>query len=281
MIDSPPSSAARWTIAVCAVLLLPVSSFAAVLGPGDIAFVGFNADGNDDVAFVTFVDLMIGQRIHLHADEWTGTKFAAPVSSAEGSLTWEATTPVPAGSVVVLTDTQNSSSKPIQVNTGQIIQDPNQTNNLFISAAGNTILAYTGTPLVPSSFTFLAAISNKPVDYDSNSADGTGTLLGTGLTLGTTALLLNPTNSDIDGGEYRGVRTGLTSFGDYNSLIQNITTNWVTNANGESVLTNGQLDATAFTIPTQSQQQASVPEAETHWLFALAVIGLWVQRRRC
>lgn len=45
------------------------------LGPGSIAFVGFNADGSDNVAFVALEDLPPGTVIFFQDNEWTGSAF--------------------------------------------------------------------------------------------------------------------------------------------------------------------------------------------------------------
>ena len=42
---------------------------------GDIAFVGFNADGNGDLAFVTFVNIGAGETIYFTDNEWDGAAF--------------------------------------------------------------------------------------------------------------------------------------------------------------------------------------------------------------
>ena len=57
---------------------------------GDIAFVGFNADGNDDLAFVTFVNIGAGETIYFTDNEWDGAAF----NTGESYSLWTATSPV-------------------------------------------------------------------------------------------------------------------------------------------------------------------------------------------
>ena len=60
------------------------------LNPGDILFVGWDAD-NEDIAFVTTVDLPAGEVIYFTDDEWDGTAF----NGGEQYMEWT----VPAGGV--------------------------------------------------------------------------------------------------------------------------------------------------------------------------------------
>ena len=43
------------------------------LGPGSIAIIGFNADGNDNLAFVVLETITAGQAIFFEDNEWNGT----------------------------------------------------------------------------------------------------------------------------------------------------------------------------------------------------------------
>ncbi len=273
----------RLHVAVCACLAsLPAPCVAAVFGVGDIAFIGFNGHGgNDDFSVVLLADVDQNQVIHFNDNEWTykSPKFSFDGIS-EGGITWKATSNLPAGTVLVFTNTRLAST--LNVNLG-VVQTSGALDlpfgKLELEQGGDTILAYSGDPFNPTSADFLAAISNKPADYGSAGGPN-GTLTGTGLTEGTTALQIFQTGKTFTGGEYRGPRSGLTSFTDYKPLIQSISTQWLRTANGEDVLdpTTKLLDATPFTILAPVQQ--SVPEAETYWLFAIALTGLWLSRRR-
>lgn len=53
--------------------------------PGDIAFIAFNADGNDDFAVVVLADLAANSTIYITDNESDG---AGGITSGEGTLTW-------------------------------------------------------------------------------------------------------------------------------------------------------------------------------------------------
>ncbi|SCY77499.1 choice-of-anchor I family protein [Flavobacterium caeni] len=155
--------------------------------PGDLAFVGFNADGNDDLAFVTFKDITPDTNIYFCDSEWNGTAFGTD----EGDFTWNSGDQIiPAGTVVML----NNVSTGMIPSVGSIVLN----NAGGLSNDDEAMFAFLGTaPRVPT--TMLAAIANNATAF--------GSLDGTGLTAGTTAIVL-PQGTDI--GNYNGPRTGLT-----------------------------------------------------------------------
>ncbi|MBG7611545.1 choice-of-anchor I family protein [Polaribacter sp. BAL334] len=168
---------------------------------GDIAFVGFNADGDDDIAFVTFKDIPANSTILFCDSEWNGTSFGTD----EGDFTWTSgATVIPAGTVITI----NSLSATITPSVGSITVN----NAGGLSSSSDAMFAFLGTsPRTVS--TMLAAISN--------SSTGFGDLTNSGLTLGTTAIVLTE-GTDI--ANYNGVRTGLDANG-YLSQLNN-PTNW-------------------------------------------------------
>ncbi len=72
-------------------LMLPLASLVAQLGPGDILFTGYNADGDDGIAFVCMTDVAAQDTIRFTDEEWDGSSFG----NGEGDLYWYhmATTP--------------------------------------------------------------------------------------------------------------------------------------------------------------------------------------------
>jgi PEP-CTERM motif len=120
------------------------------------------------------------------------------------------------------------------------------------------LYAYLGSSaLAPT--TFLAAITNGDFAVD-------GSLTGTGLVQGITAIRLNAnaTSTTPDFGEYTGVRSGLSSYGAYLPIV-NSPANWQVDA------TNG---AYASTVPnTAAFSITPVPEPES---YALALAGMGV-----
>ncbi|RYZ15534.1 MAG: hypothetical protein EOP49_52935, partial [Sphingobacteriales bacterium] len=167
-------------------LCFAAASQAQLTQPGDIAFVGFNADGDDDIAFVTLRDITPATNIYFCDSEWNGTGFGTD----EGDFTWTSPgTTVPAGSIITI----NSLSAAISTNIGSITLN----NAGGLSASSDAMFAFLGTaPRVAT--TMLAAIGNSAAAF--------GTLEGSGLFAATTAVTL-PEGADL--GVYNGPRTGL------------------------------------------------------------------------
>jgi hypothetical protein len=198
---------------------------AALSGPGDIVFTGFNADGNDDIAIVCLADVGAGGVIEFCDSEWDGSAFGTD----EADFRWTA----PLGGVMagtVVTFNNIDSTNPT-VNVGTIEGD-----RMALSASGETIYGYLGTNRNPTAF--LAAFSTAVAGYD-----GTlGTLSNTALTVGLTAILVR---ENADGARYTGTRGGQANFVAYTALTGD-TNNW------EIVMSSGTqflpFDTTAFTL---------------------------------
>jgi len=173
---------------------------------GDIAVIGFNADGNDDLAIVALAEIPANRTIYLRDDEWSGTAFR---DAAESSYAWNTgTSPIPAGTVVIFTDITNGPT----VNIGTVA--PVNATNRGTAGSDEAIFLYLGTD-VNTPTTFLQVVATGTV------ATAIGSLDGTGLTAGTTALLLR---SGTDIGQYKGPRTGLDKNG-YLAAINDLN-NW-------------------------------------------------------
>ncbi|MDX1906306.1 MAG: lamin tail domain-containing protein, partial [Bacteroidia bacterium] len=201
---------------------------------GDIAFTGFNADGTDGLAFVTFVDIPANTQIWFTDDEWTGTAFSSPTS--EGDVVWSNNALTPAGTVVELSAL--SSGAPVaSVGTAGLGTNAGPA----LGASGEGVYAYLGVQRTPT--VFLTAIANGVW------GGAPGSLTGTGLTSGGTATEL-PT--DVDVAAYIGSRSSLTTFAAYNALIQSMT-NWITqdgsgNQDQDGIQPDIPFDVTAFTL---------------------------------
>lgn len=199
-----------------------------------MAFTAFNADGNDDFAMVTFVDIPANTSIYFSDKEWTGTAF----NSGEASYEWQTgANTITAGTVISFNNIDATPS----VSFGSIVGSPGG-----ISGSAEAIFAYIGTD-IDSPTTFITAIANASSAYD----DGAGTgLTGTGLTEGSTAITL-PNGTDI--AAYNGTRTGLTPSG-YQMALNDITNYDIQNATGDqsadAIAPDVPFNTTAFTIAT-------------------------------
>ncbi len=194
----------------------------APFAPGDIAFVGFNADGNDDLAFVTLREIPAGTVIFFNDREWTGAGF----NTGEGEVTWTASATIAAGTVVTI---NNFGSTPVS-NLGTT------SGSSGLSTTSEIVYAYVGVAGTPTAF--LAAIANNGF-----TADG-GTLTGTGLVAGTTAVDLSTVDVGADIGAFNGARNGQASYAGFLGQINNAA-NWLT----QDTAADDSIDAEAPNLP--------------------------------
>lgn len=176
------------------------------LGPGSIAIIGFNADGNDNLAFVVLEAITAGQAIFFEDNEWNGTGWA---DANENALIWTATSDVAAGTVVRL---DNLGAGTLAASIGTLASAPSATHgaNRGLAASDETFYAYTGSRAAP---VFLTAVSNDGSDA------ANGSLVGTGLTYGINALNLGLRDLDGDIFAWKGARSGYTDFAAIRSAI--------------------------------------------------------------
>lgn len=184
---------------------------------GDVAFTAYNADGpGDGFAVVLFVDYAVGDEIHFSSQEWDGSSF----SGSGGDFTWVAPTGgTSAGTVLVFSNVEGTPS----VNMGSIINDA----NMNLSGSGDVIYAYTGVDKNTPDTPFLGAVATASDEYNGPE----GTLTNTGLTQGSTAILLS---ENIDIAEYIGNRSGNTPNG-YRTELNLINGETATDDNWEQV----------------------------------------------
>ncbi|MDQ2081676.1 calcium-binding protein [Xanthobacteraceae bacterium Astr-EGSB] len=175
------------------------------LGPGSIAFVGFNADGNDNLAFVALTDLTAGTVITFTDNEWSGSTF----NTGESTWTWTATSDVAAGTIVTMDSLAAGLTATSNLGAIAWIDETARGMDSFTHSgflAGETVYAYVGTSSSP---TFLSAFSTGAF----TSADA-GLISGTGLSNGLTALA---TQGENDIAAYTGPR--LTG-GDFSNFLR-------------------------------------------------------------
>ena len=214
-----------------------VRQSSAVLAAGSIAFTGFNADGNDNLAFAALTAIPQNTVIFFTDEEWNGTNWA---SYTECCYLWVATSNVAAGTIVTLDDLSNVFAGTASSNLGTLIGVGDANNNAGMGASDESIFAFQGTGalagtvatdavvngnLMPVPATFLAMIASED-------AAGAGySIAGTGLSeaAGTAIIFVN----DDDGMRYKGARSGQVAFADFLPLIADKTTNWDTILGGD------------------------------------------------
>lgn len=181
-------------------MLFALGQWVWALEPGDIAFVGFDGDGVDALAFVALVDLPPHTELRFCDAPWDGQSF----NTKEGDFLWNSgADELPAGTEVQIHDVGGETAT---VNYGSLTL----TNGGGLGSKGENIFAFEGaSPREPSKF--IAALATDSKAWSN--------LAGTGLTLGYTAVLL-PTSAVA---QYSGVRTGLDkqsfllAIGDFNA----------------------------------------------------------------
>jgi hypothetical protein len=189
---------------------------AQLAAPGDIAFVGMNADGGDGIAFLALVDIAPNTTIYFSDNEWQGSAF----NTNESYFQWTHTACVPAGTVIIIQNinqgTLNGASPNPTANTGTVTWStttaPN--NNSGIANSDECVYAYLGTSHTAPTV-FLAAIASD--------AGYGGVLTGTGLTTGSTFIEFN---NDDDVFAYTGTNTCEATQSATLTKIAN-TANWI------------------------------------------------------
>ncbi len=151
------------------------------LNPGDLVFVGWDAD-NEDVAFLTTATISAGEVIYFTDTEWTGTEFAP----GEQVIEWTVTEDIPPGQVLTIDMIPFFEGGPDAeiVNGSSPSGDPvgsveylrgggllAQSNEQLWAVQGS----YDGTTVVPDPDGFISVISNEDVGVDGGPIlDGTG-----------------------------------------------------------------------------------------------------------
>jgi len=218
--------------------------------PGDIAFIAFNADGDDDFAIVALADLAANSTIYITDKESDG---AGGITSGEGTLTWfTGAATIKAGTVIVFTDVNNDANPNFGVSVGLL----SETGAFSIPASDKDgIIAFLGTDdSTPTSFIAAIQIGNDASDLGPFDVDGI-TLTNTGLVIGTSIIVMDSSASP-DGAIYNASRSSQTSYNNYYSLLIDDDSNWtnVVNGDGETLLP---FSSEAFTINTTNWTGAS------------------------
>lgn len=233
---------------------------------GDIAFNSFNAD-EDGFSIVALANIDANTTIFFSDNEWNGLPVGAggAFNSGESYEKWvSGPALISAGTVIRFTATDTTN---LAASMGTLSRESVTGNTNFGLANSNeTIYAYVGTAATTPA-TFLAAITNS----DFGTADGT--LTGTGLVQGTTALRLNANTpaATPDYGNYNGARNGQASYSAYLPLINN-PANWIVDTtNGNYATTTPNIGAFSVT---------AVPEPESYLLSLVALGAIGAANRR-
>jgi len=193
------ASAAGYTSAVHAITVNDDGDAPPSLSPGAIAFVGFNADGDDDLAFVALVHIAATDTIFITDKAWNGLELGkgGAFLAGEGILTWKAPAAgVAAGTVVTLNNLSIASR-------GASLGTLSASGSFNLSGDGETVYAYQGEAAAPTGF--LAIIATQTTD----ATTGTG--------LGTSHIVYLTNNVDV--AAFTGSRCDQPSFAAYLTSI--------------------------------------------------------------
>ena len=206
----------RALLASLAAACLPGGGASAALAPGEIALVGFNADGDDSVAFVALTAIPALEVIYFTDNQWNGLPAGAggAFTSDEGGFAWISPLGgLPAGTVVRLI-TINSIPRDLD-NHGSI---GDRFGSCDLADSNEAVIAYQG-PDAANPTVLLAALGNSTVANTGNDLAGSGLTAGTG-----NAVFLA---GDDDVLAYTGPRTGQPTLAAYLPLLAD-PANWIT-----------------------------------------------------
>ena len=218
---------------------------------GDLAFISFNADGDDDFAIVALTEISTNSTIYITDNETDGN---GTITSGEGILTWiSGPQNINAGTIITFTDVDNESNPNFGVSIGSL----SKSGSFNISpSTKDGLIVYTGVDSsTPTAFIAAIQIGNDSSTLGPFDADGI-TLTNTGLIIGKSIIVVESSASP-DGATYHASRSSETSYSDYYALLID-DSNWtnVVNGNGETLLPFSQeaftINSTAWTGNTNS-----------------------------
>ncbi|OAD90414.1 hypothetical protein A7A78_05715 [Aequorivita soesokkakensis] len=161
--------------ATCTIVVTINEPPSTTLSSGDIAFVGFNLDGNDGFAFIILKDIIAGTNIKFTDCGVSNPNTITCVGSGgEGSATWYASSAMSAGDIVTLPGSFMSAS--------------------VLSSIGDQLFAYQGTAASPNFITAIHSNVDPGVttdgDWDGANTSNSTTALPDQLTNGVNAIRL-------------------------------------------------------------------------------------------
>jgi hypothetical protein len=169
-----------------------------VLGPGDIAFIGFNLDGLDDYAFILLKDIDGATTINFTDCGWNDLGGFSCVAGDAASWTWSANgTPRTCGTVVRITANAPGLTTTVGTVGGTIP---------VMSGIGDQLFAFQG---LPSSPTFISGVhsnilggTTNDANWDNASSNNQTSALPNTLTNGVDALRLHNAEVEVDNWQY-------------------------------------------------------------------------------
>ena len=222
------------------------------LTAGDIAFTGLQSDDPDTFSFVLLKDVINGTQIVFTDNMWNGSTLATNENTLTLTLN-SSGSGFPAGTHFVNT---NGGTAPAFRVVGTTTSAGLVTGSMSgLSTSGDSILAWQGvTPTSGNSAAWIAGINSKA--WWTAATDPTGTnesRLPAALTLGTTAIQLSSTATEVDNGAFNLTPNSFTGTARAARLVVNNFANWTTS---NSL---GPVSTTTFSIqPNQAPTDISL-----------------------
>ncbi|MBN9282806.1 SprB repeat-containing protein [Flavobacterium sp.] len=199
---------------------------AQTLGPGDIAFIGYDFGTTDGFSFIALKPLPAGETIYFTEQGWTTTGWA---NNTETHLQWVIPSTVPCGTIISIVETSADNFTVTGTSGVSIALNAN-----FNLSGGDQILAYQSTSGVrPASPIFISGVHGdyNSTNYDPVTTWNVDTTAGTaesivpaGLTNGVNCISLFPApGPELAYSKYNGTLTGTAAA--LRAAINN-TANW-------------------------------------------------------
>lgn len=144
----------------------------AQLKTGDIAIVGYNGVNNpEELAIVTLAPISAGETIYITDRAWeSGGGFALNNTVAEGLVTWNVTTTIPAGTVIKAAIAAHATTPTVSGLSAYGSTVVTGWSSIESSSSGDNWFIYTGSTANP---TFIFGIANWSTDTPGGGSGGT------------------------------------------------------------------------------------------------------------
>ena len=166
------------------------------LSTGDIAFVGFNLDSNDDFAFVLLKDVDASTEIRF-TDQGINNPGTFVPLSGDGEMVWTSGSALSAGTVVTIAEFTLAAS------TGTVVQPADMT----MSSIGDQLFAFQGSLASPTIITGMHSNeSNDPStdgDWSGSTLSNSTSALPDVLTNGINAIRLHNASTEYDNWQFK------------------------------------------------------------------------------
>ncbi|PKP03963.1 MAG: hypothetical protein CVU11_06280, partial [Bacteroidetes bacterium HGW-Bacteroidetes-6] len=176
------------------------------LATGDIAIIGLNSDGDDEVSFILLRDISANTSMYMTDKGWNDATGFATIMG-DGIWQWSTATALSAGTIVHIKTTNNG-----VVEAGSLAATPGtvvwvENNSTSISYSGDQIFFYQGTAASPTFITgchWNVEASSTSANWDGSSAASQTSALPDQLTNGVNAIwLYGPGPTEYDNFRYK------------------------------------------------------------------------------